>query len=116
MKLLPFFLVGFSSVASAAPATHHVVVTIAAGAHTRQYAVDLQDETCGKASSKSSTPKLEDSFNDEVSMCSSNGSFKIDWMTREGTREIHMSSTLTAQPNTPITLEGGGLKLTLKLT
>ena len=49
-------------------------------------------------------------------MCSSNGSFKIDWMTREGTREIHMSSTLTAQPNTPITLEGGGLKLTLNLT
>jgi hypothetical protein len=116
MKLLPLVVVGFSAVASAAPATHHVAVAITAQAHTRQYAVELLDETCGKAASKSSTPKLEDSFDDQVSLCSSNGALKIDWMTREGTREIHMSSTLTAQPNVPITIEGGGAKLTLKIS
>ena len=107
------FLLCGPALADPPPATFKVGVTVAWGKEVRRYAVHLVDHQCGIRA------KPEPATLDEIKLCveSEDGGalVRVDWLSRQGPRELSNDSKVIVARGGSVELEGGAAKLTVSL-
>lgn len=114
MKKLAMLLLVMSSTAFAgAPSGYQLGFTVSNGKDSRHYDLSLVDKTCGHAELHARD------VSDEIKVCTTtvakNVLLEVEWKTRENDREVIMSPHVLATAGTPVTIEGGGEKLTISI-
>lgn len=95
------------------PAGIDLGLVVVSGNQTRHYALALVDDDCGSISRKE-LGKSEDS----IRVCAHDGAqlrLDIDWLTRDGDREVHAKSTVVAKRGASFDLDGNGAKLSVRV-
>jgi hypothetical protein len=111
MRKIATLLLLLTGTAFADPAAYHLGFTIENGKDSRHYELSLVDKTCGKV--ELHAKDLTDEINVCANAISKNVRIDVEWMTREGDREMKIEPRLLVTPGTPATVEGGGEKLTV---
>ena len=113
MTKLAALLLLISTSAFAAPASYQLGFTVSNGKDSRHYDLSLVDKTCGHADLHARD------VSDEIKVCTTtvakNVLLEIEWKTRENDREVIMTPHVLATAGTPVTVEGGGEKLTISI-
>ena len=111
-SLFLFLLCG-PALADPAPSTFDIGFSLTSGRELRHYAIKLVDHDCGGIEAKSP------STTDDIKVCAHvDGAqirLQIDWLTREGERELRNKSAVLATRKSSFELDGGGAKLTVSV-